>query len=732
MVIPPLDVESLSRLIARELGQRLPWPVVRRIAAIAAGNAFLAVELARVASLSGADADELSPAALSRSSRVRRLAETRVRVLPDPTRTALGVVAALGEPRGPVLSRILTNEAALDAAFDAGVIEEQNERVRFSHPLLAAAALGSLPPWRRRSIHQSLAGMAETPVERARHLAAATTEPSAETAATIEKGAVEALTRGAPVDAAQLFEEAARLTPAGDRAALAQRLMRAGDCREQAGDTARAFQLFRRAVRESPPGAQRARARLSAACHELVPIHDGLAEKYIALEECGADLPARAECLIWLAVGLMHVGDLRSARERMEEMQRSSEDLDDVALRVTALCYSGYLDAQMHPGSGRDALEEALRLAGGRLIPSPGDSPEVMLAALRLWADEIESARALLLGVRERALTAGDEQGVATVHYWLTEVEVRAGHPQRARAYADEAVAITDLDRNDANLSGMLYVQALAAANEGDEQLTRRLVARGLAMSESLDDWFLAIGHRALLGSLELSLDRTSEAVKHLAQVDEEVRNSGTEEYGAIPQRDDLLEALITAGRIEEAKRPLAEMKSLGERLDRPRLLCVTRRAEAMLAARRGDQDTAETLLEEALEIHERLPVPLERGRTLLALGMTHRRAKHRRAARDWLREAEALFDDIGAKIWRDRARRELGRISGRAAGDRDALTSTERQIAELVATGKTNREVAAELFVTVRTVEASLTRVYRKLGVRSRGELAARRGELF
>ena len=101
MTIPPLDVESLSRLIARELGRRLPWPVVRRIATIAAGNAFLAIELARVASTSGASPDELSPEALSRSTRIKRLAETRVRALPEPTRTALGVVAALGEPQQP-------------------------------------------------------------------------------------------------------------------------------------------------------------------------------------------------------------------------------------------------------------------------------------------------------------------------------------------------------------------------------------------------------------------------------------------------------------------------------------------------------------------------------------------------------------------------------------------------------------------------------------------------------
>ncbi len=189
MLIPPLDIESLSRLIARELGQRLPRLVVRRIATMAAGNAFLAIELARVATLSGDDADELSPAALSRSSHVRRLAETRVRVLPEPTRKALAIVAALGEPRAPTLARALHDEAALDPAFDAGVIAEQGGRVRFTHPLLAAGALTRLAPWRRRSIHRGLADLADTSEERARHLAVATTEPSAEIACAIEEGA---------------------------------------------------------------------------------------------------------------------------------------------------------------------------------------------------------------------------------------------------------------------------------------------------------------------------------------------------------------------------------------------------------------------------------------------------------------------------------------------------------------------------------------------------------------
>ena len=137
-----------------------------------------------------------------------------------------------------------------------------------------------------------------------------------------------------------------------------------------------------------------------------------------------------------------------------------------------------------------------------------------------------------------------------------------------------------------------------------------------------------------------------------------------------------------------------------------------------MLAARAAITSALSTLLEEAIELHDRFPAPLEHGRTLLALGMTHRRARHRRAARERLRKAEAVFDDVGATIWRDRARRELSRISGRAAGGRDELTPTERQIAERVATGRSNREVAADMFVTVSTVEANLTRIYAKVGV--------------
>jgi DNA-binding CsgD family transcriptional regulator/tetratricopeptide (TPR) repeat protein len=730
MTIPPLDVQSLSRLIARELGRRLAWPIVRRIATIASGNAFLAIELARVASTSGAAPDELSPEALSRSMHIKRLAETRVRVLPESTRTALGVVAALGEPRATVLSRALSDEAALDAAFDAGIVEEQGDRVRFTHPLLVAGALSSLSPRRRRSIHRALADLADTAEQRARHLAAATTEPSAEVAAAIEDGAAAALARGAPAAAARLLEDAVRLTPAADGVALGRRLVSAGNCREQAGDPIRALELFRRAVRASPPGPQRAQARIWAASHEHTAAKDNVIELRVALGECATDVTTRATCLQCLGLALLIAGDGRSAQQHLRQAVDLSAHVEDEELRVFALSLAGFVDELLGPGSGRRALETAARLADHRLMSEPALSPDALLGTVRYWADELEPARALLLGVRERSVAAGDEQGAALVNCWLTELEARACNLSQASTYADEAIAILDLGRDDLNLGCALVVRALTAAYEGDEHLARRMVARGLTICDALGDHFFAAQGRSVLGFLELSLDRPAEALGHLRTADDELRAMGVEEPGAFPHRGDLAEALIATGRIEEAQERLTQLRALGERIDRPRPLCTALRGQAMLAAHGGDLERAVTLFEQAIELHDRFPAPLERGRTLLALGMTHRRARHRRVARERLREAETLFDDVGAAIWRDRARRELGRISGRAAGGRDELTPTERQIAERVATGRSNREVAAELFVTARTVEANLTRIYAKVGVRSRGELAARRGE--
>ena len=147
-------------------------------------------------------------------------------------------------------------------------------------------------------------------------------------------------------------------------------------------------------------------------------------------------------------------------------------------------------------------------------------------------------------------------------------------------------------------------------------------------------------------------------------------------------------------------------------------------RCRGLLQAAEGDLEAALASCEQALDVHERMPAPFERARTLLIYGTILRRIKRRKAAREAIEAALSIFEALPAPVWAGNARAELARIGGRAA-HRDDLTPSERRIAELVAEGKTNKEVAASLFLADRTVESALTQIYRKLAVRSRTELA-------
>jgi DNA-binding CsgD family transcriptional regulator len=188
----------------------------------------------------------------------------------------------------------------------------------------------------------------------------------------------------------------------------------------------------------------------------------------------------------------------------------------------------------------------------------------------------------------------------------------------------------------------------------------------------------------------------------------------------------DFLEALIGVGELEEADRVIAIWQGRADRLDRAWASAILARSRGLLLAARGDLAGAFASFERALVEHAKTEEPFQHARTLLALGATQRRAKQRAVARATLEQALAAFERLGAPLWAAKARADLARIGGRAPS-RGELTESERRIAALVAEGHTNREVAATLFVTEHTVEGALTRVYRKLGIRSRGELAAR-----
>ena len=230
-----------------------------------------------------------------------------------------------------------------------------------------------------------------------------------------------------------------------------------------------------------------------------------------------------------------------------------------------------------------------------------------------------------------------------------------------------------------------------------------------------------------MLGFLELSAGNATAAVTHLAPLPAHEQRLGAAEPARFGFAPDLAEALALTGELDAARAAAQHLSERGHALGRPWAIATGLRCRGLIAAAEGELDAAWAAFDEALAVHSQVRQPFERARTLLAFGPTQRRAKRRAEARGSLEAALAVFEELGARLWGHRARAEIARLGGRRAQERDELTETERRIAELAASGRSNREIAGQLFVSERTVESNLTRAYRKLGVRSRTELARR-----
>ncbi|WP_163569497.1 LuxR C-terminal-related transcriptional regulator, partial [Fodinicola feengrottensis] len=256
----------------------------------------------------------------------------------------------------------------------------------------------------------------------------------------------------------------------------------------------------------------------------------------------------------------------------------------------------------------------------------------------------------------------------------------------------------------------------------------RALVAKELAdeKSDGVVDVVKAIVHRQVLGLAALVDGEPEEAVDVLGVALRMARSEGIHEPGRRHRLEgDLGQALVATGRLAEAAELAAEQRALGERGGRPTVLGVGLRIEGLVRAAEGDLDAAQELLEQAVRAHEESQLPLERGRSLLALGQVQRRRRTKQQARKSLQAALDCFTELGAVPFVALAAAELDRIE--PARGNTGLTRAEQRIVDLVATGHSNREIAAELFVSVRTVETHLGSVYRKLSIRSRTELVRR-----
>jgi DNA-binding CsgD family transcriptional regulator len=716
--IGPLGFLPLNTVLQERLGAGLSRPVLRRIHELSGGNPFFALELAQAPE--SLEAGTLPPTLDS-------LVRGRLVALPEEAQLALLAAAAGSQPTLDLVERVVGTPDALAPAETAGIVVLDRGSLRFTHPLLASAAYSGAEPAQRRDVHRQLGRLVRDTEERAHHLAAAATGPDETVAAALEQGAARARARGAPAAAAELSEEAAKLTPPEREAAGRRRRADAGYYHFESGDSRRALVLLEGVVAELHAGTDRADvltrlARVRSYSDDLQAATDLFLQ---AAEEAGDDRALRARALEGAAAQLFRQRRrLDEAVEHAKTAARLARELDDEALLALALGSQLLAEATLGRPEAAATLEAALGLQPAVESERILAQPEWTAAIARMWWGEPSGVRPTYERLIERGRAAGDEASLPYVYVMLAQAECLLGDFESGRRNAVAAREIAEQAGQQALVAYAFAVQALSDACAGREGEVREEAATALELGRSTQFTPVSQFAGAALGLLELSLGRAAEAAEQLGPLvafarDEEICEPGLTRY--VP---DQVEALVELGRLDEAADLLDWHEGNAVRLGRRGAIASSRRCRGLLAATEGRLEEALSEFERALTEDEAVPLPFDRARTLLLFGAALRRAKRKADARDMLEQALASFEELSAATFADRARAELQRIGGRRRS-KGGLTATERQIAELVAQGHSNKEVAAALFVTVKTVEANLSRVYAKLGLRSRAELA-------
>jgi DNA-binding CsgD family transcriptional regulator len=716
--VGPLDAAGLDDLLRARLDLGLPRPALLRLQQITEGNPYYALEIA--GSLAEGGELEVPPS-------LTEALDARIAGLPPTARDTLLVAAASVHPTPELVERAAEGRDGLRLSLDLGLLEVAGRRLRFTHPLLASVAYDRALPGERRDAHRRLAAAAAEPGERAVHLARGLETQDTAVAVELDEASRAAAARGGPGLAAELSEAAARLTPDGDRAGRMRRLVRASDYHVAEGHPARGRELLELLVAELDPGPDRAALlwRLSHTIGDSIEEAIRLSER--ALDEAEgepalcADIHTSLGILTWVA------GELALATEHCRLAVRFAEECGDevkLAVAIGELCHA---QAVLGVPWDRPAMDRALEIESRIDTIEPSLRPSFQLAVVSLVTDELETARMLFQAELRRVRDRGDEPGAFYALFRITELELRAGNWADALACAREAVALTrqgGIAQEQAATETML---ALVLAHTGSLDEARALGERAYATSRSGGDRPIAVRASSALGFVELCAGEPRRALEWLGPARVELQEMGIGELSLSGVVQNEIEALVAVGRLEEAEGTIAFVEEKGRPTGRAWHEAVAARGRALVASARGDIDEARAQLARALAAHERLPQPFELGRTLLAQGMIERRAKNRRAARAVLTAALELFDQLGAPLWSERAAAELARIPGRGPAGSGGLSETEQRVAELVAAGLSNKEIAARLYITVRGVEANLTKIYRKLGVASRADLVRR-----
>jgi len=676
----------------------------RRVHEISNGNPYFALELGAAIQHGAVPSDgelPLPPTLLEvLGERLRRLTKT--------AELAVLTVAIGAELTLDRVASVLGTLDGVDAATIAGALVVAGGRVRLAHPLIGSAVRGRASLAERKRLHALLAETSDDIEERARHRAEATDPPDAAVAAELERALERAWRRGALDAAADLASEAVRF--AADDVAKARYATDAARYLIEVGAFGESAEFAEIAVALLPNGRDRARALyVLSQSQDHQRALDVVDE---AIEGAGDDRALRVRAIAQkVALISMSVVSIPEAAEIAAgglELARDVDSLEVVEMmRIEAAWPTALL--------GRD-IEPLIRGMKDR-DTSVFDDAGRMRGIRAMWRGEVPQARAYFEAALERARDRGEEWSVFVYLHHLVELEVRIGDVdalESALDYIDVQAGGLPFAR-----AGRLRGRAFAAAWRGQAEVVEELV--GDIFIELRMRWHSLEATRAR-GVARLFAGDLEGAAADLETVTGEVRSAGVAEPGAFPASPDLVEALVQLGRIEDAQRELAWLEARASEQQHPWGLVVACRARGLLEEHLGHLEAAEASFSDGLARHSGLTLPLDEARTRVAFGRVLRRTNRRRDAREQLTRAVESLEALGVVPLAADARSELERVGGRARAS--GLTPTEERVAALVAEGRTNREVADELVVTVRAVEANLTRIYSKLGVRSRVEL--------
>jgi DNA-binding CsgD family transcriptional regulator len=723
--IGPLAFGAFQSVVRATVGSGLSRLTIRRLFDASGGNPFYGLELAWALHRAGAEPSPGEP--LPVPADLQGVLRARLAALPDDAQDALLVAACLQSPTISMLEQARGHSAlvSLQAAAVQGVVEFGGDRVRFSHPLFASAIYSSATPGRRRAAHWSLGEIAPTAEERARHLALSCEGPDEYVATALDQAARTAATRGAPGVAAELAELAVRLTPDAALDALWRRRARVGRYLFRAGDTALARRDLQALVEEMPAGRDRAHALLVLATvlffTEGEPAGIEMLEQ--ALGEASADPVLQARIHLEIA-GRTQV-DLAKSAMHAEAGLALSRQLGNPGLVGAALVLKVTQDFLLGRGLDTELIERGVELERQAMPARVRDRAIFAHAVCLTQADRFDEARGLFEETLQAALDEGDESSLANVLAHLADLECWTGNWATAEHYALESWQAAEQVGHRAWRTVQLYVQSLLDAHLGRTDAARAAAIEGLSVATAAQDSWTAMMLYGVLGFAELTVGNFATAETSLSRAVGLADVIGLAEPAASRIHANHIEALIGLGDLPRAERLLGWLEERGHATGRAWTLATSARCRGLLFAARGDTEAAVEALEDALRHHQQLDMPFELGRTLLVMGQVQRRAKRKRIAKEHLEHAEEIFESLPSPPWAERARAELARIGLRPPAPL-ALTATEERVAAMAASGHTNRQVAQAMFLSPRTVEANLARIYRKLGISSRAELGA------